>query len=48
MTVFEKLAPDVDLMAVVVIDETFNGTDVDSVTVTDKSEICQMFRKDQI
>lgn len=45
MTVFEKLAPDVDLMAVV-IDETFNGTDVDSVTVTDKSEICQMFRKD--
>ena len=48
MTVFEKLAPDVDLMAVVVIDETFNGTDVDSVTGTDKSESCQMFRKDQI
>ena len=45
MTVFEKLAPDVDLMAVVIA-ETFNGTDVDSVTVTDKSEICQMFRKD--
>lgn len=45
MTVFEK-AYDVDLMAVVAIDETFDRNDVDSIDVMDKSEIRQMFRKD--
>ena len=45
MTVFEK-ANDVDLMAVVAITEDFKRRDVDSVTVTDKDEICRMFRKD--
>lgn len=47
MTVFEK-ANDVDLMAVIAITEIFHRKDVDSIDVTDKSEICQMFRKDQI
>ena len=45
MTVFDESAADVDLMAVIAIDETFNRKDVDSVTVTDKDAICQMFRK---
>lgn len=44
-TVFEKVAPDVDLMAVVGIAETMNRNVVDSVTVTDKDAIRQMFRK---
>ena len=45
VTVFEK-AYDVDLMAVVAIDETFDRNDVDSIDVMDKSEIRQIFRKD--
>lgn len=45
MTVFEK-ADDVDLMAVIAITETFHRKDVDSIDVTDKDEIRQMFRKD--
>lgn len=45
MTVFEK-SNDVDLMAVVAVTEDFKRRDVDSVTVTDKDEIRQMFRKD--
>lgn len=44
-TVFEKSAPDVDLMAVVVVAETMNRKNVDSVDVTDKDAIRQMFRK---
>lgn len=48
MTIFEKDAPDIDLLAVVAIDEDVKRHDVDSVTVTDKDEIRQMFRKDQI
>lgn len=46
MTVFEKSAPDVDLMAVIAIDEDVKRRDVDSVTVTDKGVIRRMFRKD--
>lgn len=46
MTVFEKPAPDVDLMAVIAIDEDVKRCDVDSVTVTDKGVIRRMFRKD--
>lgn len=46
MTVFEKDAPDVDLLAVIAIDEDVKRCDVDSVTVTDKDAIRQMFRKD--
>lgn len=45
MTIFEK-SNDVDLMAVIAIDETFDRNDVDSVTVTDKDVIRHMFRKD--
>lgn len=45
MTVFEK-ADDVDLLAVIAIDETFHQKDVDSVIVTDKDAIQTMFRKD--
>lgn len=45
MTVFEK-ADDVDLMAVVAIDEDFKRRDVDSIDVTDKDAIRRMFRKD--
>lgn len=45
MTVFEK-ADDVDLLAVIAITEDFKRHDVDSVDVTDKDEIRQMFRKD--
>ena len=37
---------DIDLMAVVAITDTFDGNDVDSVDVTDQTEIRQMFRKD--
>lgn len=44
-TVFEKSAPDVDLMAVIAIDETFDRKNVDSIDVTDKDAIRQMFRK---
>ena len=44
-TVFEKPAPDVDLMAVIAIDETFDRKNVDSIDVTDKDAIRQMFRK---
>ena len=42
-TVFEKPAPEVDLMAVVA--DTFNRNVVDSVDVTDMDAIRQMFRK---
>ena len=45
MTVFEK-ANDVDLMAVIAIDEDVKRRDIDSVTVTDKDAIQSMFRKD--
>lgn len=44
-TVFEK-SEDVDLMAVVGITEDFKRCDVDSIDVTDKDAIRQMFRKD--
>lgn len=44
-TVFEKSAPDVDLMVVIAIDETFNRKNVDSIDVTDKDAIRHMFRK---
>lgn len=44
-TVFEKPAPDVGLMAVIAIAETINRNVVDSVDVTDKDAIRQMFRK---
>lgn len=44
-TVFEKSAPDVDLMAVIDVADTFNRKNVDSMDVTDKDVICQMFRK---
>lgn len=44
-TVFEKSAPDVDLMAVIAITDTFNRKDIDSIDVTDKDAIRQMFRK---
>ena len=47
MTVFEKTAPDVDLMAVIAVTEDFKRHDVDSVDVTDKNEIQKMFRKDK-
>lgn len=43
-TVFEKPAPDVDLTAVIAVADTFNRKDVDSVDVTDKDAIRQMFR----
>ena len=45
MTIFEKDAPDIDLLAVVAIDEDVKRHDVDSVTVTDKDAIRQMFGK---
>lgn len=44
-TVFEKSAPDVDLMAVISVVETMNRNIVDSVDVTDEDAIRQMFRK---
>lgn len=44
-TVFEKPVNDVDLLAVVAIVETINRNVVDSVDVTDKDAIRQMFRK---
>ena len=44
-TVFEKPAPDVDLMTVIAIAETINRNVVDRVDVTDKDAIRQMFRK---
>lgn len=43
-TVFEK-SEDVDLIAVVAIVDTFNRNVVDSIDVTDKDAIRQMFRK---
>jgi hypothetical protein len=44
-TVFEKPAPDVDLMTVVTVAETMNRKNVvDSTDVTDKDAIRQMFR----
>lgn len=46
MTVFDKLAPDVDLMAVVTVTEDFKRRDVDSIDVMDKETIRHMFRKD--
>lgn len=46
MTVFEKLAPDIDLMAVIAITEDFKRCDIDNVTVTDNDAIQKMFRKD--
>lgn len=42
-TVFEK-SEDVDLIAVVAIVDTFNRNVVDSIDVTDKDAIRQMFR----
>ena len=45
MTVFEK-ADDIDLLAVVAIAGDVKRHDVDSVTVTDKDAIRQMFRKE--
>lgn len=45
MTVFEKVN-DIDLTAVVAIDEDVKRRDIDSVDVTDKDAIRQMFRKD--
>lgn len=44
-TVFEKPVNDVDLTAVIAIVETINRNVVDSVDVTDKDAIRQMFRK---
>lgn len=44
-TVFEKPAPDVDLTAIIAIAETINRSVVDSVDVTDKDAIRQMFGK---
>ena len=44
-TVFEKSASDVDLMVVIDVADTFNRKNVDSVDVTDKAAIRQMFRK---
>ena len=45
LTVFEKSASDVDLMAVVTITETMDRKNVvDSVDVTDNDAIRQMFR----
>ncbi len=44
-TVFEKSAPDVDLMAVVAVIETMTRNTVDSINVADKDAIRQMFRK---
>lgn len=44
-TVFEKPVNDVDLLAVIAIVETINRNVVDSVDVTDKDAIRQMFRK---
>lgn len=46
MTIFEKDAPDIDLLAVVAVDEDVKRCDIDSVTVTDKDAIQKMFRKD--
>lgn len=46
MTVFEKDAPDVDLLAVIAIDEDVKRHDVDSIDVTDKDAIQKMFRKE--
>lgn len=43
-TVFEKPVNDVDLTAVIAIAETINRNVVDSVDVTDKDAIRQMFR----
>lgn len=45
-TVFEKSVPDVDLMTVVTVAETMNRKNVvDSIDVTDKDAIRQMFGK---
>ena len=45
-TVFEKSVPDVDLMTVVIVAETMNRKNVvDSIDVTDKDAIRQMFGK---
>lgn len=45
-TVFEKPVNDVDLLAVIAIAETMNRKNVvDSIGVTDKDAIRQMFRK---
>lgn len=44
-TVFEKPAPAVDLTAVIAIAEPINRNVVDSVDVTDKDAIRQMFGK---
>lgn len=45
-TVFEKSVPDVDLMTVVIVAETMNRKNVvDSIDVTDKDVIRQMFGK---
>lgn len=45
-TVFEQPDKDVDLMAVVTVAETMNRKNVvDSIDVTDKAAIRQMFRK---
>lgn len=43
--VFEKFS-DVDLMAVIEITEDFKRRNVNSIDVTDKDAICQMFRKE--
>ena len=43
-TVFEKPVNDVDLLAVIAT-ETMNRKNVDSIDVTDKDAIRQMFRK---
>lgn len=45
LTVFEKSASDVDLMAVVVTETMNRKNVVDSIDVTDKDAIRQMFRK---
>lgn len=44
-TVFEKSAPEVDLMAAIAVVETMNRKVVDSVDVTNKDAIRHMFRK---
>lgn len=44
-TIFEK-SNDVDLMAVIAITEDFKRRNVNSIDVTDKDAIRQMFRKD--
>lgn len=44
-TVFEKPAPDVDLTAIIVTETMNRKNVVDSIDVTDKDAIRQMFRK---